>query len=289
MSGNIVLESCKNYFVFENKHDKIIIKNVGLDFARGFYAYISGCGMHNIRFSYIKFGIPININVPEIISLEDSFLINLDILLNECKSIGKISFYNEHWKEYVARYNITKRYAAYAFRGDNQILIPFDTIGFLKGFQLAFAYHKLPTSDSFIYQIYDYIRIYRVYDNGNICHQYITYNIKPDYSQAGKIIRDALDEKHKTSIDKINRLKCHEIKRVLNDYMCNNLIVIILEYYLAKTCQCSTDYIHCETLCELNERFIPTCAVCKTIHGVNYTFMGRPFKIDIRLELAVDS
>jgi hypothetical protein len=293
MTNTVTITNFKDVFIFDDKYDKIILGQRDNNFILGFCTYINNISdMSNVKVEPYVIDVSKDpVNHVEVIELDEPF--NICNVENphrskDRKRMKKVAFYNKYWKQYVSQYDITKRYVAYGAKNGEPVIIEFDSVEFLKGFQLAYAYQNSSVNEA--------IKIYRVHDNGQLCHQYITYNIEPNYDNASKIIHSALTDEELEPIN-MDLPEYYEIKGTLNSYMCTDVMTIILEYSLSVTCQyhngCDeyrTKYNHCLTLCDADKySFRKMCSVCSVMIQRDYQFQGKPFGISIRLEVATDS
>ena len=291
--GNVTITGHGDRFIFEGKYrDKIVLENVTKSFIEGFRGYI--------RFHESLQNIGVKSNLDKIVSDDksrdiDQEVIYLGGLFNIeaiCRTetrpwipLTKAAYYNQQWIQYISSYGFTTdRYTAYAVRDRNAVLIQSNSIEFLKGFYLVSIYQNAPVQNR--------TRILWIHDKNQLCHQYLTCNIGPDYTNANKIL---------TADSKIHDVELtnyyHEIKNSLKDIICTDVVIMILEYALIKQCQYHNgfqfeyDYVyrytHCLTLSDFADHGPQgICNACKSMVVNNYGFRGHPFKIDIELVVA---
>jgi hypothetical protein len=292
MSYFVSFDNTEDSLIF-TENEKIVIKSDNLQFIRGFLTYVV-----NVDDMLTKFTANVHTyrdNHNDILYIFHDFKIesteSYDKYVKERENhkewesdrsiMKKVAYYNKYWERYIDHYGFnTKRYIAYGRSSSSSFVIHFDTIEFLKGFQLAYSYHVGK----------DRLHIYQVHNGFQLCHQYITYSINPDYSNVDIGLR--MTDKHSICY----QVGYLETKDALTKCLPNDVIYIILGYFLSKMCQIDVNnlydyrhqFTHCETLCDFgNSDLESMCAVCKT-ECVDYVFRGKPFGIDIRLEIAKD-
>lgn len=210
---------------------------------------------------------------------------------NDRLTMKKVEYYNKYWKRYIyyrSELN-SKRYIAYGRQSgcsNSSFVIYFDSIDFLKGFHLASVYHTG----------YSRLHIYQVHDRYQLCYQYITYNIAPDYSNIDKAVRNI--GKYSSECYRVGYF---ETKKALMKYLSSDIIYHVLGYFLSKTCNGNNandlydyrhQFTHCLTLCDFGKcDLMLKCSVCSMGDNIDTTcsIYDKFPEIDIRLEIATDS
>lgn len=265
MSNYLQIAYTNNELIF-GEQNTITLNNLSSDFIAGFKCYIQ----------YNTSNVSLKSNITK---YNQSYLNNKDNIrygfycgIRYGNEADNIEYQNSTWKNYMKLYNIsiTKRYSMLCTTIQDQLIFEFDSIDFLKGFRLAYTYQS-PTIN--------HIRIEQVRENHLWCREYVKYEI--DIS-----VRSIANDKSKYIKDDPKNLEC---RRVLNGYLHNDVIMIVLEYYIVKECRYGLYEYYCETLCDYDGvKHEQYCRVCKILlnadYNLKYDFDGDPFMIDIRLE-----